>query len=139
MFSAFPQVGGKFLTINTRTIFIQNVGRAPAEDIEVHLTGKPEHFQIWPTFNYTCDTNPESHYVVKVGSLGRREYFTIEMLSSNDNVLPIVTRVRTRQAEAKSVPMAPMQVFPKWLGQFFVATAMISAFFIIQVILRAIW
>ena len=134
-----PQSGGGLLTINSRTIFVQNVGRAPAEDIEVHLAGKPEHFQVWPTFAYTCEQNPERHFVLKIASLGRREYFTIEMLSSGNNVLPMVTRVRTPHGESKSVPMAPMQVFPRWVGKFFIGTAMLSAFFIVQLLLKLVW
>jgi hypothetical protein len=134
-----PQTGGGLMTINSRTIFVQNVGRAPAEEIEVHLAGRPEHFQVWPTFAYTTEENPERHFVLKIASLGRREHFTIEMLSSGNNVLPVVTRVRTPHGESKSVAMAPMQVFPRWVGKFFIGTAILSAFFLVQLVIKAIW
>jgi hypothetical protein len=115
---------------HTRTVFVQNVGRAPAESVEVHLNFKPEHFQIWPTFTYETALNPENRFTVSVKSLGKREFFSIELLAGGP--LPDVLRVRSAIGEAKQVPMAPFQILPSWLRHFLQVLILLGVFAIIQ-------
>lgn len=125
-FTVRNQNDGKFQNIQTTSIFIQNIGRATADGIEVHFNYKPEHLQIWPTINYDTQTNPEGRYTVKIENIAPRESLSIEMLSLVN--LPIVLRVRTKNHEAKCVEMTHFQVPSKfkigliwaliWLGVF---------------------
>jgi hypothetical protein len=114
----------------TMTVFVQNAGRAPAQDIEVHFNYRPEHFQIWPTLNYETATNPENRFTVTVNNLGKREFFSIELLSGRE--LPQVLRVRSPNGEAKNVPMAPMQTFPSWFRRLLLLLVILGIFSIFQ-------
>jgi len=114
----------------TMTVVVQNVGRAPATEVEVHFNFTPEHFQIWPTLVYDMVTNPEGRFTIKIGNLGKREYFTLELLSTN--ALPEVLRVRSPNGDAKKVPMAPRQVFPAWVNRSLFALLILGLFSIVQ-------
>ena len=104
--------GGEFL-LHTQTVFLQNVGFGPAEDVEVILNYKPENFSLWPQLNYSTESNPEQRFIIKIASLGRREFTTVEMLHTTGE-MPSTLRVRTSRGECKQVPMVPMQLFPRW-------------------------
>lgn len=119
------------LLIRTGTVFVQNVGRKAAADIEVHLNFPPEELQIWPNFDYTRTKNPEGREIVHVKSLGKREWFTIEMLCVNYD-MPTVLRVRTKDGECKEVQMAAMQVYPVWLSRLLVLFLLLGVFAVIQ-------
>ena len=114
---------------HTLTVYVQNVGRAPAEAIEVHFNYKPEHMQIWPTLNYETATNPENRFTVLVNNLGRGEHFTLELLSAF--ALPGVLRVRSKTGEEK-VGIAPSEVFPSWVKRLLVLLIWLGVFAIIQ-------
>jgi hypothetical protein len=104
--------GTEFL-LHTQTVFLQNIGFGPAQDVEVILNYKPENFSLWPQLNYSTTTNPENRFIIKIENLGRREYTTVEMLHSLGE-MPATLRVRTSRGVCKQVAMAPTQVFPKW-------------------------
>jgi len=94
----------------TGTVFLQNLGRGTAEDVEVVLNFRPQHFQVWPSLDYETTENPEHHFIIKIHNLGRREWTTIELLSLNAQT-PETLRVRNPLGDAKRVNIAPMQVF----------------------------
>lgn len=114
-------------TLYTQTIFVQNIGRAAASDVEVHLNFKPEHFQLWPSHSFAVETTPDNHFLIRLKNLGRnREWFTIEMVSGS--ALPAILRVRTADGEAPQVPMAPTQQFPRWFRNIFLALIVLGVF-----------
>lgn len=102
------------VTVRTQTIFVHNVGRAPAKEVEVFLGMEPQHYQLWPLVNYGSTRTPENFYVVQVPNLGHKEHFTMEVLQVNAD-LPFVQRVRTDQGEAARVPLLPQRVFSGWV------------------------
>jgi hypothetical protein len=126
---AVQQTTGTF-SYNTLTVFVQNVGRAVAESVEVHFSYKPEHFQIWPTFNYETATNPENRFTVIVDNLARREYFTLELLSARP--LPQVLRVRSSTGEGKQVQIAPSEIFPRWVRRVLFGLIWLGIFAVMQ-------
>jgi hypothetical protein len=97
----------------TREIWVQNVGRALAEDIEVVFATKPAHFNIWWQRSYLTHTNPDGSYLIKVENLNRREWFTISMLQTVV-VPPLVTNVRWAGGVSEQRPMQPSEVLPRW-------------------------
>jgi hypothetical protein len=119
-----PQSAGGAGTLHTRSFSIKNEGREPASDIEIHFNFRPEHLQIWPTFNYQTEMNPEGHFCVRIANLGRQEWMSIEVVAGNRD-LPQLLRVRTRQGEAKLVQIAPMRVLPRW--QLFILWGLVLA------------
>ena len=109
-----PQQNGNRLPIYTKTLFIRNVGRMPAEEVEVFLNFVPEHLQVWPTFQYSSRVNPEGHYSLVFPSLGPREAVSVEIIQSNREP-PAALRVRTAQGDQKQVAMAPQLVVARWV------------------------
>jgi hypothetical protein len=101
--------------VHTGTVFVQNVGKGVAEDIEVVFNYRPQHFQLWPSLNYDVAENPEHRFTIRIKNLGPREYTTVEMLSANVE-LPTTLRVRTPCGEAKSVMYAPMRLYSRWFN-----------------------
>jgi hypothetical protein len=115
---------------HTRTVFVQNMGRAVAELVEVHFNYRPEHMQIWPTLNYDTTTNPENRLTVSVVNLGPREYFTLELLSVRP--LPDVLRVRSKAGDGKQIGIAPSEVLPPWYRTMLRVLIWLGVFAIIQ-------
>ena len=105
---------GPISQVYTGTAFVQNVGKGTAENIEIVLNYRPQHFQVWPALNYTTALNAENHFIINIANLGPKEFTTIEMLSANiDN--PATLRVRTTHGDAKHVNIAPTRIQPKSL------------------------
>jgi hypothetical protein len=119
-----------FIQYHTNAVFVQNVGRATAEQVEVHFNYKPEHMQIWPTLNYESATNPEGRFTVVVANLGAREHFTLELLSVRP--LPDVLRVRSKAGEGRQVGIAPSEVFQPWVKKLLIVLLWLGVFSIIQ-------
>lgn len=110
-----PQSNGGFLLIYSRNIFIKNMGKYTAKDIEIHFGFKPEHYQIWPPCNYTEATFPDNHFMIKLDHMGKKEYFNIELLQSVSSP-PLVLKLRTVDGDCNVVNIAPQQVFPWWIN-----------------------
>src|SRR4051794_25591160 len=85
-----PQQGP--LLVHTRYIWVQNIGRASVEDVEVIFNFPPHHFEIWPQRQYESATNPGNNLIVKFRNLSAREYFAIALLNVAAD-LPRVTNV----------------------------------------------
>lgn len=100
--------------IYSRTIVVRNNGNLTGEEVEIHLTNQPFHFQLWPQFTYTTDCTPENGFIIRMPNMGPREYVMLEMISINVEA-PIVMRVRTRTGEAKLASITPMFLAPAWL------------------------
>ena len=127
------------LTIHTGTVLIQNMGRLPAQDIEIHFNYKPEHLQIWPTFYYEEKPLPGGHHCVYVKNLGKKEWLTIELISAEPNKLPMVLRVRTPDGECSNVKTRLMQVFPRWVYFLYSLFALIGVFYVVYRITFFVW
>lgn len=122
--------GPDFL-VHTQTVFIQNVGRESASDIEVILNYRPHNLSLWPQLVYSTTSNPENKYIIKIENLGRREFTQIEMLHSVGD-MPAVLRIRTPRGECKQAPMAPMQVFPASVRFFLLITLLLGVYKILE-------
>lgn len=100
--------------VYTGEIWVQNVGRARAEGIEIILAAAPNHFDVWPQRNFSTVTNPNGNLIIKFDDFNRREYVTISMFQPAVQ-LPLVTNVRWSGGMGKQVPMGPHQLHPAWL------------------------
>lgn len=123
---------GRPVMIRTGTVFVQNIGRAPSENIEVHLNYPPQEFAIWPNLDYTTSTNREGRMIIHVKNLGRREHFQLELIGAGDLNLPDTLRVRSKDGEAKNVTLAPTEVLPVWKVRLIQLVLLLGVFAIIQ-------
>jgi hypothetical protein len=123
------------LMVYTREIWVQNVGRALAEGIEVVFATTPAHFNIWPQRSYLTHANPDGNYVIKVENLNRREWFTISMLQTVVEP-PIVTNVRWAGGIAEQRPMQPTEILPRWKSVALQAVLLIGVFSILFLVIH---
>lgn len=116
--------------IYTRSLIVQNMGRAAARDINVIFNFKPNHYQLWPHQNYTTSDNPEKNHIILVPSLGKGNHFRIEMVSVFD--LPIAMTVRDSGGDRKQVDLRQVQQFPSWVYRMILALMVLGIFSLIQ-------
>ena len=130
--------GAAAIPLYTKTFYVQNTGRESATDLEVHFSGKPEHFQVWPTFTCAADANPEGHYSIRFANLGPWEWLSIEALSANHQ-LPMLLRVRSRSGEGKEVSIAPRRIFPNWFNYTVAALMLLGVYWVFTVAIALVW
>jgi hypothetical protein len=102
------------IMVYTKEIWVQNIGRAPVQHVEVILAATPTHFDIWPQRKFAHTTNPSGNFVISVDDLNRREYFTISMLQVSSET-PMVTNVRWSGGVGQLRPMSPQQAYSRWV------------------------
>ena len=117
--------------IFTQSIFVKNMGRTPAQEIEVHLNFAPEHFQVWPSFDYSVSTTPQGQFVIKIATLGKGEHLTLEMVQGRFD-LPNVLYVRTLEGPCPSMSIAPQPVAPDWLKAFVSALMLLGLWKLVE-------
>jgi hypothetical protein len=122
----------------TKEIWIQNIGRALAENVELILPAEPPHFDVWPQLRFEKHSNPEGSVSLNFDHLNPREHVTISIFQTN--IEPLSTaNVRWQGGVGKQVPMGPRQLFPKWWSitlQGFVLFGFFSFFYFMA---RLIW
>lgn len=131
-----PAEDGKLNLLRTQTIFVINEGRALCEGVELHLAYRPEHFQLWPTMDYSTTTNPEGLFLIKIPSLAPKERVSVEVIESRGD-LPFITRVRSTAGDAQVVVIAAMKVEPQWKLAIVGMLVLAGAFLLIWLIVSA--
>ncbi len=117
--------------VYTGSVFVQNIGRETARDIEVHLNYAPQVIEIWPSFDFEKSVNPEGRFIVRIKSLGPKESLTIEMLSEHVKI-PDTLRVRSPQGDARQVPLRTAENVPNWKIRIVLALLLLGAFTFFQ-------
>lgn len=105
---------GSFPVI-TQQVWFQNSGRLPAEEIEIVLNWKPQHFEVWQPRDYGSGMLPDGRYVLKVPYLAGGEVMTLSMIDTIRE-MPAIVSVRTKAGLGKMVAMAPQRVWPNWVN-----------------------
>ena len=87
--------------VSTHALSIQNVGWRSARRVEIIHRQRPQFFQIQPAVNFTEATNPSGEHVIIVQSLARREFITIQILSTG--TIPGLVGVKSEDGPAQQV------------------------------------
>lgn len=111
--------------LQTDSLTIQNAGRKSATNIEIVHKEKPDHFQFSQAISYKEGLNPNGEHLIKLDSLGPKEFLNIQYLSHSK--LPVLLRVRSDQGSAQLIQVQFQQIYPQWLF-FIVSILMISGF-----------
>lgn len=114
------------LQVITTTIHVANEGSAPAKSVEVHFTGKPGHFQIWPSLERQEVQLADGAFIVRIPLLAASESFALELLQTVDPT-PTVIRVRSEAGEAHRIAMTPTRVLSWQLQAFLICLICIGA------------
>lgn len=122
------------VALQTNALTIQNVGRLAAEDIEIIHKQRPDFFELYPSVEYQEATNPNGEHIIKIKSLGQKDWVVVQMLSYKTP--PIFNNIRWKNGQAKWVPIQPQRIFPKWFLVSFNAVALVGAGTIVYWLLR---
>lgn len=107
----FLQPQEKNVVLQTNSLTVQNLGRKPAEGIEIIHQERPDFFEIQPSMAFTEITNPNGEHVIRIESLGSKEWFVVQMLSYK--TVPQLLNVRWKDGQCKWIQIAPQRVWPK--------------------------
>jgi hypothetical protein len=123
---------------NSSSFSLNNSGRATAQDVEIVFNWRPQLLNLWPQRLYTEHENPEGRFIIKIGTLGPKEFIGIDMLSCNRD-LPAIVQVRAAVGSTKNIAMYPQRIFPKWMNMLLMyftflgfATSIYFAFVVLQ-------
>jgi hypothetical protein len=121
--------------MRTQAVNIQNLGRKPAEWVEVVHAKRPDFFQLYPALNYTEDTTPNGEHVIRVSSLGPKEYFSIQFLSYMNP--PQLLYIRSAAGQGQAIPVMPVRQYPRWANEIMRACMAIGVAFTAYWVIRA--
>ncbi len=91
--------------IHTASIFIQNIGRLPATEVELTFNWEPPNWNIWPQRAYTSHTARDGRFTLKFDNFAPRETLQLELLANAP--LPALLTVRSKECAGKLVAMIP--------------------------------
>jgi hypothetical protein len=97
--------------IHTASIYIQNIGRLPATEVELTFNWEPSNWNIWPQRAYTTQTADDGRFTLKFDNFAPREHLQIELLASTP--LPALLTVRSKECVGKLVTMLQGRTVPK--------------------------
>jgi hypothetical protein len=101
------------LIIRTSSLFIQNLGRDAATDVEIVLNWKPQHLNIWPQRHYEQKENPEGRLIIQLANFAPKEFLGIDVLTVNSD-MPALIQVRSAQGVATQIKTIQQPIHPKW-------------------------
>jgi len=101
------------VTIRTDSLTIQNVGRKPAKNVEIVHKYKPDHFHFSTAISFSEETTPNGEHIIKIPSLGAKEFVNIQLLSHVQQ--PILLNVRSDDLPAQLIQVQLQRMFPKWV------------------------
>lgn len=123
------------VVLQTNSLTVQNAGRLPAEEVEIIHKQRPDFFELFPSMQYEEATNPNGEHIIKLKSLGPREWVVVQLLSYKTP--PVFSNVRWKNGQAKWVQIQPQRVLPKWLLVLLNALILIGIGTIIYFLIRA--
>lgn len=106
---------GRPFSVFTQKLWFRNVGRKVAENVEIVLNFKPQHFEVFPHLEWDTRENPDGRLIIKIERLNPRELLFVSMLNSNVD-LPSVTNVRWNGGQGKQIEVWVTQKFPHWIN-----------------------
>ena len=105
------------LKLLTHAVIVQNFGRQTAPWIEIVHRRRPDFFQLYPSLDYTESTTPAGEHVLRINSVARKEWFTIQFLSWLN--MPELLYIRSSAGHASPMPWMYVRRFPQWVYLFF--------------------
>ena len=101
------------VVLQTNSLTLQNVGREPAECIEIVHKQKPDFFEIHPPIEFTESVLPSGAHVIKIGVLGPKSWLVLQILSYTH--VPSLENLRWKHGQAEIVQIQPQRVPARWL------------------------
>jgi hypothetical protein len=104
-----PQV-----SIQSDSINVQNIGRKKADNLEIVFRARPDNFMFAPPVPFVEATAPTGEFIIKIASLGPKEFLTLHLLSHLTP--PKVEQIRSDAGRAAAIPFRMQRKFPQWFN-----------------------
>ncbi len=116
------------LNIRSSQIMVQNLGRLPAEDVEIvsEATGEPAGYNVMPAIDFSVGTTSSGRWLVKIPYIAPKEVVTLQILNGAN-----IEQVRCKEGVAKIVPVVHQRVYPAWANLIAGALMIVGVFSII--------
>jgi len=124
------------VVLQTNSLTVQNTGRKSAEDIEIIHKEKPDFFQISPTLSHEEGTGSSGEHIIRVKSLGPKEFFMLQLLSYK--TVPFLLNIRSKEGSARAIQIQPQRIIPKWLQTLNVGLLFLGLGFAIYWLVKAV-
>lgn len=125
-------------TVQTRSIWFRNSGRAIAHHVELVFNWKPLCINNWPARHVEERIEADGRYVLILESLAPSEDFGCELLAVNKDLPQIIT-VRCDEGTGRLIRMHPQPSVARWRVWLILALAFIgfvAAIYLLLVILQ---
>ncbi len=99
--------------ILTNSITIQNMGRKTASFVEIIHKSRPDFFMLQPALNYSESYTPTEGHVIRIESLGPKEFFGLELLSHVR--VPELLSIRFDNGHARLINTRNFQEYPPYV------------------------
>jgi hypothetical protein len=106
--------GGHF-PVRTQQLWVQNVGKAAIEGVEIILNYPPQHLEVWSPRAYDQQVLEDRRLVLTFPYLASNEFFTVSMLDTISDI-PVVLSTRSKSGLGKQIEMGPQRLYPRWIG-----------------------
>lgn len=93
--------------------FVQNMGRAPATDVEIVYDNEPTKLLVFPQRNYKTSKNPDGAHIITIPYIAPKELITLDGIFVNVNVGQILS-VKCKEREGKLVTFFVVRKMPNW-------------------------
>ena len=122
--------------LKTDSITSQNIGWCETADLEVIFKSRPDFFKIQPSISYVEQVNPDGEFILKVPTLGPKEFFTLQILSFS--TIPNVQTIRSKAGPASLIQVQFQRQYP-WPVQLLLGALLLlgigfSAYWLIQAV-----
>lgn len=112
---ALQPVPNSFGLAAAAALWVKNVGRASATEVEVTFNYKPQFYNLWPA--RPCEIIVDSivnRYTLKFSSIAPQEELWVHMISSGQE-LPEVVSLRSKEGVAELISMRYAQINSKFV------------------------
>lgn len=123
--------------LRTDSLTVQNLGRQPASSVEIIHRIRPDFFQISPSVQYEEDETPKGEHIIRINSLGSKEYVYLQLL--NYTVAPELLSIRCIEAPAKLMQIQVQPLVSKRVVALSVALMFTGGGFLLYWAIQAVW
>lgn len=103
--------------VNTHSILIRNIGRAPAHNVRLSHFILPPTFSLNPAVRYTREEVPDSGDDIVIPILARNEEVTVTYLyPASYNFSQVNARVRCDEGLGQVLSVLSVRQYPKWVN-----------------------
>lgn len=102
------------VVLQTDALTVQNVGRKTAENVELIMSSEPDFIQLSPAIPHSEEPTPEGYFLLRIASLGPKEFVTLQLLSYTQ--VPQFLNLRSDAGSAVPMPFQIQRTYPGWFN-----------------------